>query len=158
MTVFVLDDDPYILQAVTRALGKTEVVSAEAWSALVAPVLRAGPGSVLVCDLEMPGIRGVDFCRTVRRHAPHVRIVIFSAGPLGALPEGVIDAAVPKVAGLGALIAKVHELVREGDAAATTGAPAPAAPRRAPRSAAHKRPEGGPRSRSNPRPKGPNPR
>jgi len=154
MTVFVLDDDPFVLKAITRALSGSEVVTAEAWSALVAPVLRAGPGSVLVCDLDMPGIRGVDFCRTVKRHAPHIRVVVFSAGALETLPAEVVDAAVPKSAGMGALVARVHALAAEGGAAAKVDPPSP---RRAPRSASHKRPDG-PKSRSNPRPQGPSAR
>ena len=110
-TIFVLDDDPTILRMAKSALKRLgDVREAALWSQISSPLLtaaRVGERVVLVCDLEMPGINGAEFCRIVRRHAASVRIVIFSSKTEDA-PEGVADAVIPKQAGITALVKRVQ--------------------------------------------------
>jgi CheY-like chemotaxis protein len=81
--VFLLDDEPAVQAVVARSLEahKVAVVTSVEWAQVAKQLLavRDGP-AVLVSDLDMPGIRGEDFCKTVRQYRPHVRIVLFSGG------------------------------------------------------------------------------
>ena len=65
---------------------------------------------MLVCDLEMPGINGADFCRIVRRHSPRTRIAIFTSEP-ARVPVGIADAVVSKHDGAAALRLAVSRLI-----------------------------------------------
>ena len=47
-------------------------------SALLAEVLRLRP-DVVVVDLMMPGVNGLDACRQVRAAAPETRVIIYTA-------------------------------------------------------------------------------
>lgn len=111
-TIFALDDDPLILRALEAGLWELgEVQTASLWSEISQSLItasQAGP-VVLVCDLEMPNMAGLDFCAIVRRFAPQVRIVIFS-GAVERTPGvlAVADQAVPKSAGIPGLKAAVR--------------------------------------------------
>jgi DNA-binding NarL/FixJ family response regulator len=106
-TIFVLDGDALLLEAIARGVASLgEVHASPVWTDLAGPIIRAvrDPARrvLLICDLETPGLRGLDFLQVVRRHAPGVRVVLFTATPWKA-PEGGADALVPKSAGIGAL-------------------------------------------------------
>jgi CheY-like chemotaxis protein len=114
--IFVLDDDRFILKAIERVLNPIgHIQVATAWGDLATALTKIGRDPharvLLVCDLEMPGIRGIDFCRLVRKHTPAVKIVIFS-GSAGELPPDVVDAVVPKASGLDTLVRTVQALLR----------------------------------------------
>ena len=47
----------------------------------------AGPQQVLVCDLNLPGIRGEDFCRTVLKHNAKLRVLLFSSSEEAEIQE-----------------------------------------------------------------------
>ncbi|MGE0708223.1 MAG: response regulator [Planctomycetota bacterium] len=113
--VYVLDDDPVVLERLRDALaGLGEVHTSALWSDLAPSLLRAGASGqrvVLVCDLDMPGISGVDFCNIVRRHCPDVGLIIFTSEPTRT-PGGVADLVIAKQEGAGALRGAVQRLLQ----------------------------------------------
>lgn len=113
--VFLLDDEPFILEALKRALAplRLEVKASNLWSEVASPLVRAGSAAaILVCDLELPGIRGAEFCRIVRRHNPNVKIIIFS-GKAGEAPMDVADAVIDKSKGVVAVAEAVRRFARD---------------------------------------------
>lgn len=80
--IFVLDDDEELLTDLKTALWRFGKVHANSlWSQLAVPLMRAkgeGTRSVLICNLNMLGINGLEFCRIVRKHSPETSIVILS--------------------------------------------------------------------------------
>lgn len=106
-TIFVLDGDALMLEAIARGVASLgQVHASPVWTNLAGPIIHAVRDAsqrvLLICDLETPGLRGLDFCQVVRKHAPGVRIVLFTGTPWRA-PEGVAHAVVPKSAGIDAL-------------------------------------------------------
>lgn len=81
MKVFVLEDDPSVQatlrQVLGRRLGREPFVTAQ-WPELVKWISTERSRAALVCDLQVGGIRGEDFCRTIQKHHPGVPIVLFS--------------------------------------------------------------------------------
>ena len=77
--ILVLDDEAPIRAALAAILEHEhyEVFATENWSEISSRIFAAKDRRVvLITDLNMPGIRGEDFCATVRRHRPDVGIVI----------------------------------------------------------------------------------
>lgn len=88
---FVLDDDKGV-RAVLKALLEGEgydVFASDEWSVVGKKILSTRAPAVLVSDLNMTGIRGIDFCRTVVKHRPNVGVVLLS----GEDPKSVAAAA-----------------------------------------------------------------
>ena len=111
--IYLLDDDPVILKGAEEALQDLGTVQAAAlWSELASSLLRSNGDapSLLVCDLDMPGIKGADFCKIVQKHSPNTRILIFTSSPERA-PDGVSHAVVCKSEGFGALAKVARRLV-----------------------------------------------
>lgn len=67
MTIFVIDDDAFALKTVRRqleALGLADIVCfQDAAEALPQICEHAGPETLILCDLQMPGIDGVELVR-----------------------------------------------------------------------------------------------
>jgi DNA-binding NtrC family response regulator len=84
ITVLFVDDEPAIRRAIVRALvgSAYEVLVAEsAEHALV--LMRARSVDVLVSDIDMPGMSGLDLLKIVRREFPAtVRMLLTGAGTL----------------------------------------------------------------------------
>jgi CheY-like chemotaxis protein len=85
--VFVLEDEVVLQQLIVEALEQRglTVHASHLWSDIARELItspRARP-TVLVSDLSLPGIRGEDFCRTMLRHEPDLRIVLFTAEDAG---------------------------------------------------------------------------
>jgi len=124
--IVVLDDSPTILATAEVALAALgEVATTTLWSQAAAWILEASRDRArqvsLVCDLQMPGIHGGDFCRIVRRHTPGVGVVAFTSAPEQA-PDGLF-AVVRKDDGFGELRATLREfLARRAPVPAARGA------------------------------------
>lgn len=79
--VLLLDDEP---DAQSRLAGALEergftVFASTAWSEVARQVFECrGARVFLVADLDMPGIRGEDFCRIIRSYNPNVVLVLFT--------------------------------------------------------------------------------
>jgi DNA-binding NtrC family response regulator len=77
-TVLLLDDEPQVLQALTRLLRKEayEIVTAES-AEEAARVLDSRPVDLIVSDEQMPGMSGTEFLARVATEYPDiVRIVL----------------------------------------------------------------------------------
>jgi len=78
--VLLADDYPGMVKAVTRLLAlDCDVVGSVAdGSALLEAVERLQP-DVLVLDVNLPKIHGLEACRRVIRDHPNVKVVVFTA-------------------------------------------------------------------------------
>mgnify|MGYP006299251551 CR=1 FL=1 len=70
-TVLVVDDDPMVRQLVAQMLSKTGRYRVEEAASGVDGLLRIGTKTpeLLILDLKMPGMNGLEVCRAVRRNA-----------------------------------------------------------------------------------------
>jgi two-component system KDP operon response regulator KdpE len=118
--VLVVDDEEQIRKAVGRALAGRdyeveEVADGEAALTLVA----AAPPDLVVLDLNLPGIDGLEVCRRIRRSSP-VPILVLSvredeSDKVAALDLGADDY-LTKPFGIGELMARVRALLRRAEA------------------------------------------
>jgi two-component system, probable response regulator PhcQ len=85
-TLLVVDDDPLVLTALTRMLNRDGYVVLSARDAVEAlQVLARGPVDVLISDIDMPGMNGVDLLAEVKARWPDVvRILLSGRGSLEA--------------------------------------------------------------------------
>jgi CheY-like chemotaxis protein len=70
-SVLVVDDDPMVRELVTQILSKTGRYQVEDAASGVDGLLRIGTRTpdLLILDLKMPGMNGLDVCRAIRRNA-----------------------------------------------------------------------------------------
>src|SRR5450759_2683855 len=103
LKVLIADDHPLMLQGIRRALEGSEgidiVGEARSGEELLALVERRNPDLVLL-DLHMPGLHGLDCVAELRRSLPEVKTVVISASD----DRATIDAAL--LAGASAYILK----------------------------------------------------
>jgi len=91
-TVLVVDDEPSVLQLICHALGTygyTALAAADARQALEI-VKNAGPTiNLMLSDVAMPGIRGPELAREIKRLSPSILVVFMSGNAgLAELPTG----------------------------------------------------------------------
>ena len=87
--VLVVDDDPELLEYLSDHLARQGYdvdLASDAQSALEA--IRQSPPEIIIADVRMPGIDGVEFCRQVRAEGFHDIPFIFCSG-LGSAPKRV---------------------------------------------------------------------
>jgi len=69
--ILCVDDDPNILQAYQRALRKRfQIEIALGGKEALRAVVDQGPYAVIVADMQMPGMNGVELLKRVKQHAP----------------------------------------------------------------------------------------
>ena len=95
--VLFVDDDPDFLAAIARNLRSSqfEVTTAQSPAIGLETLEKKGPFAVLVSDLRMPGMGGVDLLRNARRLAPDTTRVLFTGQldiehALSAVNEGAV--------------------------------------------------------------------
>ena len=80
--VLVLDDDKFMLEFVShllRELGVSEVLVAEDGKAgLFVLAAQIDTVDLLICDIEMPGMDGIEFLRNIADQKYAGKIVLFS--------------------------------------------------------------------------------
>lgn len=81
-SVLLVDDDPTVLRSAERALKKRgyELTTASNGQEAVRMV-RDGDFDVIVSDIAMPGMDGIQFLREVREHDVHVPVVLMTGAP-----------------------------------------------------------------------------
>jgi DNA-binding NarL/FixJ family response regulator len=93
--VVVVDDHPLIHQAVGQCLADTddfEVVGVAASGAQVAPLVARTAPDLVVLDLHVPVIGGLDCLAVLREKYPRVTVVMFSAAEEPELIEAALSA------------------------------------------------------------------
>ena len=78
--VLLADDYPDMVKAVSRLLAMDcEVVGTVAdGSALLDAAQRLQP-DMIVLDLNLPNVNGLDACRQIKRVQPEIRVIVFTA-------------------------------------------------------------------------------
>jgi two-component system response regulator PrrA len=116
-TVLVVEDDDAVRSAVERGLSlhDYEVLGVDAAEPAMEVVARRRP-DLLVVDIGLPGMSGIDFCRRLRELAVEVPILILSARDqvgdrVSGLQAGADDYLVKPFA-LDELVARVQALLR----------------------------------------------
>src|ERR1700735_5369190 len=88
--ILCVDDEPNILLAFARQLRKYEIVTALGPELGLKTVEEQGPFAVVVSDLRMPRMSGVQFLTKVKELSPDtVRIMLTGHGDLSAAAEAV---------------------------------------------------------------------
>lgn len=120
--IVVVDDDPAVRTSLARYLRSLghEIVEAENGHGAVA-ALRTDPADVVLTDINMPDMDGIEVLSAVARQCPGVPVIAMSGG--GQIPKGILlDSA--SLLGAFATIAKpfeTDELKRVIDAALERG-------------------------------------
>lgn len=122
LTVVVVDDEPDYRQIIrSLLLGLPDVVSIVGEAADgqegLAVVLRERP-DIVVTDLMMPRLNGVDLTRRIRQELPQTRIILISSYPEDAYrlmaSESGADAFVNKRVVFEALVPAIRDLIGRG--------------------------------------------
>jgi DNA-binding response OmpR family regulator len=120
VTVLVVEDDPGIATQLVRGLERAGYTADSV--ALGADALRRPPSDVVLLDLGLPDIDGVDVCRQLRQSSGAAIIVVTARGEEAdrvlALDEGADDYLV-KPFGLAELLARIRAVLRRGQRAAS---------------------------------------
>jgi len=116
--VLVVEDDPGIATQLVRGLERSGYTADSV--ALGADALRRPPTDVVLLDLGLPDIDGVDVCRQLRQASSTAIIVVTARGEEAdrvlALDEGADDYLV-KPFGLAELLARIRAVLRRGQRA-----------------------------------------
>jgi CheY-like chemotaxis protein len=79
--ILVIDDELFVLEAIERVLGSTAVAvigASNADAGLTA--MRESPVDLVIVDVILPGMGGVEAIKIMRRDFPDVRIIAMSGG------------------------------------------------------------------------------
>ena len=115
--ILVIDDEPFVLEALTRVLGSTAVTVIGALNADAGlTAMRESPVNLVIIDVILPGMDGVEAIKIMRRDFPDVRIIAISGGGNFGLNSYLPDAistsaylAACKAAGADGVLAKPFE-------------------------------------------------
>ena len=91
--VLVVDDEPVVVDAIRLVLGHegfTVTAAPDAESALAHPAL--GRCALVLCDLMLPGLSGLDALRELRARRPGLPIVMITGYATPALEESILAA------------------------------------------------------------------
>jgi len=105
--VFVLDDHVMVRAGMCMILGtqpEVEIVGQADSGEAALPLLRRLRPEVLVCDVHLPGISGLEVTERVVRGAYGTRVIVVSAQHDGPLPRRALEA------GASAYVGKGHEV------------------------------------------------
>ncbi|MHC4431796.1 MAG: response regulator transcription factor [Planctomycetota bacterium] len=95
--VFVIDDEVKVLEAVGKALGSLSVeVTCFVRPSKCLGLLRSQKCDLLIADLKMPEMDGIEFVTNVQRYAPWVPVLVMTEhgdvpGAVRAMKAGAID-------------------------------------------------------------------
>jgi two-component system KDP operon response regulator KdpE len=115
--VLIVDDDPAFRRALGTALAATGFEVREARTGQEAiTALRDQPADVVLLDINMPGMGGIDTCRTVRKLSPRIGILMVTVrdseeDKVQALEAGADDF-VTKPYRLREMVARLHAVMR----------------------------------------------
>lgn len=121
-TVIVADDHPIIQGSVARMLKKRlgfrQPVLAASYDELADAVTDGGADLLVVTDLVMPGMRGLDTLKRIRDLAPRAAVVVYSSNASEALAQACLDIGcrgfIGKRAGEDAFLAAIADVLEGG--------------------------------------------
>jgi DNA-binding response OmpR family regulator len=120
VSVLVVEDDPGIATQLVRGLERAGYIADSV--PVGAEALRRPPADVVLLDLGLPDIDGVDVCRQLRQASDSAIIVVTARGEESdrvlALDEGADDYLV-KPFGLAELLARIRAVLRRGQRASS---------------------------------------
>ena len=120
MSVLVVEDDPGIATQLVRGLERAGYTADSV--GMGAEALRRPPSDVVLLDLGLPDVDGVDVCRQLRQASGTAIIVVTARGEESdrvlALDEGADDYLV-KPFGLAELLARIRAVLRRGQRGAS---------------------------------------
>ncbi len=114
--VLLVDDEPLVRKLISGYLVAAGYVVRVAVDGLDAiGKLRAGPPDLIISDLNMPRMSGVEFLEVVRKRFPQIPVIVITAVPVDEVPEGVAADAYFHKTGLGfeQLFQTMAELTRK---------------------------------------------
>lgn len=76
--LLIVDDDPNLLESLRVVFGGLYEVSTALSAKAAASLLEQQQSDVMLLDVILPGINGVEFLRTVRERNPHLPVVMIS--------------------------------------------------------------------------------
>jgi predicted signal transduction protein with EAL and GGDEF domain len=77
--ILCVDDEPNVLAGLRRTLRRTyDVTTALGATAAMEEINSRGPFTVIVSDLNMPQMDGIEFLRWVSEHAPHASAILLT--------------------------------------------------------------------------------
>jgi CheY-like chemotaxis protein len=81
--VLVIDDDPHVGAAIQRCLHGFQVTFTQSATGALGRILAGGDFQVVLCDVFMPGLSGIQFHGELLREAPQVaRRLVFITGAI----------------------------------------------------------------------------
>lgn len=115
--VLIADDYVALHAALTRLLGPAcEVVGHVSNGADLIDTARRVDADVVLLDLRLPDIDGLEACRQLRTALPHLRIIVFTASDSAELRRKALAAGacgfVPKLRAGDDLVAAIHQAVQ----------------------------------------------
>jgi DNA-binding response OmpR family regulator len=81
MVILLVDDDVGVLSSLLvllKADGFTVLTAYDGESALEASRSHPGPIDLLLSDMEMPGMNGLELCRKMRAERPGIKVLVMS--------------------------------------------------------------------------------
>ncbi|MFO0876522.1 MAG: response regulator [Gemmataceae bacterium] len=94
LRILVIDDEPINRTMLTRLLTDQghEVVSEPSGRAAL-EILRREPVDLVITDILMPEVDGLEIVRTLRKEQPHLAVIAISAGSNWLLADNVLNLA-----------------------------------------------------------------
>ena len=117
--VLIVEDNVDLLAILAQLLGQEyDVVTARRGEEGVSTALVLQP-DVVIMDLQLPGMDGIEAGRWIKREVPNVRILVLTAlagpgDPETILASGCCDAYMPKPASLDAIRNTVSDMLGSG--------------------------------------------
>jgi CheY-like chemotaxis protein len=93
--ILIVDDEPTVRWALAEGLHDDGFTTQsfpsaeEAWS-----WLERGHGDLVIADLQLPGISGIDFARRLRRQGRRLPVILLTADPNPGTPEALARAGI----------------------------------------------------------------
>jgi len=117
MNILVIEDDPHIAELISihlRDLPAIVTLQNNGWQGL--DEARTGKYDLLVLDIMLPGINGLEICRQLRQTHPYLPILMLTAkveeqDKIAGLEQGADDY-LTKPFGTGELVARVKAILR----------------------------------------------
>ena len=115
--ILIVDDDPSMLTFLEKALQQAEhdVVTAEDGLAALALLKTNEDFDLLLCDIIMPGMDGIELSRKAHQDYPHLKVMFmtgFSAMSLGSKnPENTGNTVMSKPFHLNDLLGRITEIL-----------------------------------------------